>query len=165
MCTNRVSLDGITRCVHILMVLFRSIFMSPESHMKSVLAQSLKLASSMSCLYLFQAEEDPLFWHGGFRTRHSFVLLESCDYAVNNLPNITIPVLVLQGSADKLVILNVSISPNVSVIRSSNVKRLLCSSFYVYRTMCLRCAPVSLVCYENTPPDQLTEDLEFRLQP
>jgi hypothetical protein len=47
---------------------------------------------------LFQVEEDQLNWHGGFRARHSYVLLESCDYAVNNLPNITLPVLVMQGS-------------------------------------------------------------------
>ena len=38
------------------------------------------------------------------------------------------------------------------VIRSSNVNRSLWSSFYVYRTLCLYCAPVSLARYENTPP-------------
>ena len=93
-----------------MITVFAPDYLSPDSHMIPLLAQSLKLVSSMSCFYLFQAEEDPLFWHGGFRTRHSFVLLESCDYAVNNLPNITIPVLVLQGSADKLVTFSINIT-------------------------------------------------------
>ena len=35
------------------------------------------------------------------------------------------------------------------VIRSSNVNRSLWSSFYVYRTLCLYCAPVSLARYEK----------------
>ena len=44
-------------------------------------------------------------WHGGFRARHSYVLLQSCDYAVNNLTNITIPLLVLQGTQVSLCLL------------------------------------------------------------
>jgi len=47
--------------------------------------------------------EDPLMWHGGFRARFSYVLMEGCDFVQNNLPNLTLPLLVVQGDKDKLV--------------------------------------------------------------
>lgn len=47
-------------------------------------------------------KEDTLLWHGGFRARHSYVLMQACDYAQNNLPNLTLPILVLQGEQDKM---------------------------------------------------------------
>ena len=47
-------------------------------------------------------KEDTLLWHGGFRARHSYVLMEACDYAQNNLPNVSLPLLVLQGEKDKM---------------------------------------------------------------
>ena len=47
--------------------------------------------------------EDPLIWKGGFRTRHSHVILESCDDAKSQLHKIRIPVLVTQGALDRLV--------------------------------------------------------------
>jgi hypothetical protein len=54
--------------------------------------------TNLKSYYLFQIQEDQLMWHGGFRARHTYILLQGCDYAINNLPNITIPVLVLQGT-------------------------------------------------------------------
>ena len=49
--------------------------------------------------------KDPLIWKGGFRARHSYVLLESTDNLQDGilLKNIKVPVLIFQGAQDKLV--------------------------------------------------------------
>ena len=59
------------------------------------------------CFSIFQIQEDQLMWHGGFRARLSYILLQACDYASNNLPNITLPVLVLQGTEVRKVALQI----------------------------------------------------------
>ena len=47
-------------------------------------------------------DADPLIWQGGFRTRHSYVMMKSCEYAKRRLGKITLPLLVLQGGKDRL---------------------------------------------------------------
>lgn len=54
--------------------------------------------------FVAQMDQDQLNWHGGFKARQSWVTLQACDYAQNNLPNINLPILVLQGGKDKLVV-------------------------------------------------------------
>lgn len=49
-------------------------------------------------------DAEGLLWHGGFRARMSWILMQACDYAQNNLSNLTLPLLVLQGEEDKLVL-------------------------------------------------------------
>jgi len=49
-------------------------------------------------------EADPLIWSGGFKARHSWVVIQACEFAQNNLPNLKLPILVLQGGKDKLVV-------------------------------------------------------------
>jgi len=51
-----------------------------------------------------QIVADPLIWKGGFKARHSWVIMQAVDYAQNNLPNIKLPMIVLQGEKDKLVL-------------------------------------------------------------
>lgn len=48
--------------------------------------------------------KDKLRWHGGTKTRLAWILIQSCEIAQNNLSNLTIPLLVLQGEKDKLVV-------------------------------------------------------------
>ncbi len=52
-----------------------------------------------------RVEEDPLCWHGGFRTLLSYVLIKSVDDLKDGvlLKKISKPVLVFQGGQDKLV--------------------------------------------------------------
>ena len=47
--------------------------------------------------------KDKLRYHGGTKARLGWVLIESCEIAQNNLSNLTLPLLVLQGEKDKLV--------------------------------------------------------------
>ena len=47
---------------------------------------------------------DKLRYHGGTKARLGWVLLQSCEIAQNNLSNLTLPLLVLQGEKDKLVV-------------------------------------------------------------
>ena len=49
-------------------------------------------------------KKDKLRWHGGTKARLGWQLIQSCEIAQNNLSNITIPLLVLQGEKDKLVV-------------------------------------------------------------
>ena len=48
--------------------------------------------------------KDKLRYHGGTKARLGWVLLEGCEIAQNNLSNLTLPLLVLQGGKDKLVV-------------------------------------------------------------
>ena len=48
--------------------------------------------------------KDKLRWHGGTKARLGWILIQSCEIAQNNLSNLTIPLLVLQGEKDKLVV-------------------------------------------------------------
>ena len=48
--------------------------------------------------------KDKLRYHGGTKARLGWVLLQSCEIAQNNLSNLTLPLLVLQGEKDKLVV-------------------------------------------------------------
>ena len=54
--------------------------------------------------FVEKAKHDPLRWHGGSKARTGWLLLETCEMAQNNLSNITIPLLVLQGEKDRLVV-------------------------------------------------------------
>ena len=53
-----------------------------------------------------RVKEDHLGWHGGFRARHSHVLLEATDALADGklLHTIKIPALIMQGGLDKLVL-------------------------------------------------------------
>ena len=48
-------------------------------------------------------DADPLVWHGGFRLRLTYELVQACDYVGQNIKSLTLPLLVLQGDKDKLV--------------------------------------------------------------
>lgn len=52
-----------------------------------------------------RVKNDPLCWHGGFRTQLSYVLLEATDQLLDGsaLKKINSPILILQGQKDKLV--------------------------------------------------------------
>ena len=49
-------------------------------------------------------KKDKLRWHGGTKARLGWILIQSCEIAQNNISNLTIPLLVLQGEKDKLVV-------------------------------------------------------------
>jgi len=53
-----------------------------------------------------RVKEDKLIWHGGFRVRHSHVLLKATDDLQdgNLLKKIHVPVLIFQGNKDRLVL-------------------------------------------------------------
>ena len=53
--------------------------------------------------YVEKLKKDTLRWHGGPKARMGWLLLQSCEVAQNNMPDITVPLLVLQGENDKLV--------------------------------------------------------------
>ena len=52
-----------------------------------------------------RVKEDQLIWHGGFRAKHSHVLLQSTDAFKEGqlLQKIKVPVLIFQGLKDRLV--------------------------------------------------------------
>ena len=54
--------------------------------------------------FLEPLRTDKLRWNGGTKARLGWVLLQNCEIAQNNLPNLTIPLMVLQGEKDKLVV-------------------------------------------------------------
>ena len=47
---------------------------------------------------------DKLRWHGGTKAGTGWMLIQGCETAQNNLSTLTIPLLVLQGEMDKLVV-------------------------------------------------------------
>ena len=49
-------------------------------------------------------KKDNLRYKGGFKAGLAWVLLENCEMAENNLSRLTLPLLVLQGEKDKLVV-------------------------------------------------------------
>ena len=49
-------------------------------------------------------KEDDLEWKGGFRAKMSWAIIQGCDVAHNNIPNLTLPIIVFQGEKDKLVL-------------------------------------------------------------
>ena len=52
-----------------------------------------------------RVKDDPLGWHGGFRTLHSYVLLQATDTLADGekLKKINVPVIIFQGGQDRLV--------------------------------------------------------------
>ena len=54
--------------------------------------------------FVAKAKNDTLRWRGGTKARLGWLLIQSCERAQNNLSNLTIPLLVLQGEKDKLVV-------------------------------------------------------------
>ena len=49
-------------------------------------------------------KNDKLRWHGGTKARMGWQLMQNCEFIQNNLSNLRIPLLVLQGEKDKLVV-------------------------------------------------------------
>ena len=52
-----------------------------------------------------EVKDDPLGWHGGFRARHSFVLIKACEDLADGtaLKKVTVPLIIFQGEKDRLV--------------------------------------------------------------
>ena len=48
--------------------------------------------------------KDKLRYHGGTKARLGWLLLQSCEIAQNNMSNLTVPLMILQGEKDKLVV-------------------------------------------------------------
>merc|ERR1712126_8616 len=63
---------------------------------------------------------DPLTWQGGFKIGHAYVLLRSCEKIQKRLPDIKLPILVLQGEKDELV--SPEAAQNIVLECSSNDK-------------------------------------------
>ena len=53
--------------------------------------------------YVDSLKNDSLRWHGGPKARMGWLLIKSCEKVQNSMPDITTPLLVLQGGKDKLV--------------------------------------------------------------
>lgn len=52
-----------------------------------------------------RVDADELGWHGGFRAKHSYVLIQICDWLADEgqLEKLKLPLLIFQGGKDKLV--------------------------------------------------------------